>query len=118
MAATTAIRRPAAPATAAPAVCDGVKGAESGGDTAGISDAELDGEKTVVIVLLAVSSELDAAGVDAGLAPGLVVGTKLSAKAVESYAAVIFNTETGAVELLQIGTGELYEAPKPVSPGL
>jgi hypothetical protein len=118
MAATTAIRRPAVPATAAPAVCDGVRGGDGGGDAAALSEAELEGEKTAVIVLMAISSELDAAGVGVALALALLVGTKPSAKAVESWAAVISNTTPGIVELLQIGATEVYEAPKPVSPEL
>jgi hypothetical protein len=70
------------------------------------------------MVLMTLSSELDAARVDVGLASELVVDTKSSAKTVETWAAVRFTTRPEIVELLQIGATVVYEAPKPVSPRL
>jgi hypothetical protein len=102
--------RPAVPATAAPAVCDAVKGGESGGDAVALPVVELDGEKTAVVGSMALASELCRAKVDITLATRFGIGTELCVEISEAYATVTSSDERAVVELLQCGAGEVIEA--------
>jgi hypothetical protein len=104
------MRRPAVPATAAPAVCDAVKGGEIGGDAVALPVVELDGEKTAVVGSMALASELCKAKVDITLATRFGIGTELCVEISEAYATVTSSDERAVVELLQCGAGEVIEA--------
>jgi hypothetical protein len=104
------MRRPAVPATAAPAFCDAVKGGESGGDAVALPVVELDGEKTAVVGSMALASELCKAKVDITLATRFGIGTEICVEISEAYATVTYSGERAVVELLQCGAGEVIEA--------